>query len=428
MATKADRPDNSNDLLYVKKVIQEKEVYCGYKGDYLAQNLTKMEQTLVVCKKCTGIMREPSFMEGETTCFVCSNKPSKQNLVKELESSISILEIRCPTLRECEWKGQLSEATIHLTGCLHFIVKCKQCKQIFPRGDLNDHDANSCPLRAVGCDFCDKQGLHNELARHLQFCQKQPLLCPNKCGAKFPREKLFGHKSKCELEEITCPYTQYGCNAKSMFRRDLLAHKKENIIEHTDMSLVEVKHLREIITHLEGNQNELIWKVKGMKDLDGVDCEIKNVEQSENKIETEGPTFYVNGYKLEIYFTIQPNWYGNSVYFHLERIEGEFDINLGESTLNHYRVILVNQTDYKKSYFSDGLMYHQLKIGKSSGKIQVFDSDSFSHGCLTADDSLFLRLYFDTNIATPLESLKFKETPEISYLPSRIWRNRDPFV
>ena len=411
MATKLNLPDNPNDLLYVKKYMHllcPMEVYCGYRDDYLAQNLTKMEQTLVVCKRCNGIMREPSFMEGETTCSVCSNNPNKPNLVKELKSSINILEIKCPTLRDCQWKGQLLEVEIHLTDCLHFLVKCKECNQIFPRGELKYHEVYSCPSREVNCNFCDKRGIYNNLERHLQMCLKQPLLCPNKCGAEFTRDKSFEHKSKCELEEITCPYTQYGCNAKPMLRRDLLAHEKEYIVEHTNMSLVEIKQLREINTRLEENQNELIWKVKGMKELDGVDWEIKNLDKLRKNTEIEGPTFYVNKYKLKIYFTYETWFLGNSICFHLNRIEGEFDRNLGESSLKHYRIILVNETDYNKSHFRDGPMCYQLKIGKSSNQIDIHQCSFQQY--LTANNSLFLRLYFDSNIATPLKSLKYKET------------------
>ena len=360
-------------------------------------------------------------------CFVCSNKTIKQNMnrVKELESSINILEIKCPTLRDCKWKGQLSQAAIHLTGCLHFLVKCNQCDQIFPRGNRNEHDANSCPKRKVKCEFCDKQGSHNNLEKHLQVCRKHPILCLNECGINFPKDELPEHRSKCELEEITCPYTQYGCDTKPMMRRDLSAHKKEYIVEHTDMSLVEIKQLREI-------NNELIWRVKGMKELDGVDCEIKNVDKLEYDAEIEGPAFYVNNYKLKIYFTVHIRLISKYIKFHLKRIEGEFDRNLGESYINKYRLILINKTDYKESYFSDGQMRHQLVIGNSSEEIIVYEG-WYHRRYLTADNSLFIRLYFDTNNTTPLRSLSHEETPIILFesldLGSFLMpRSQDPFA
>ena len=48
----------------------------------------------------------------------------------------------------------------------------------------------------------------------------------NECGAEFARKELSLHRSS--------PYTEYGCNAVSMLRRDLLAHKKESILDHTE--------------------------------------------------------------------------------------------------------------------------------------------------------------------------------------------------
>ena len=65
MASKL-QPDQSEDLLYFKKG----NVFCGYKREYLAHNLSSMEEGFVVCKKCSGIMREPSICNGETTCLL----------------------------------------------------------------------------------------------------------------------------------------------------------------------------------------------------------------------------------------------------------------------------------------------------------------------------------------------------------------------
>ena len=45
--------DNINDVLYIKT---KKISYCGYKMQYLAQNLHEFREGFTVCKKCTGIM------------------------------------------------------------------------------------------------------------------------------------------------------------------------------------------------------------------------------------------------------------------------------------------------------------------------------------------------------------------------------------
>ena len=53
-------PDNMGDLLYVKRYIEGKAKYCGYRRDYLVQNLTEFEKEISICKACEGIMKKAS--------------------------------------------------------------------------------------------------------------------------------------------------------------------------------------------------------------------------------------------------------------------------------------------------------------------------------------------------------------------------------
>ncbi|KAI6650200.1 TNF receptor-associated factor 5 [Oopsacas minuta] len=214
MASKDNFPDKSNDLLYIKKVKEKKDMHCGHRRDYLAQNLSEMEEGLIICKKCTGIMREASLCRGDTTCL------------------------------------------------------------IFLRGESEEHCKDLCAMRVTSCLYCNKK--ENAIGQEKLFdvCSKYPISCPNKCSDKFPRGVLSEYRAKCELEEISCPYTEYGCNAKSMLRRDLIAHKKEYILEHTDMSLIEIKQhnediqqLREENMYLKNKQTEIQWGAKTIKHL-----------------------------------------------------------------------------------------------------------------------------------------------------------------
>ena len=402
MACKLE-PDLTDDLLYVKKG----NVYRGYRREYLAQNLSKMEEGFVACKKCSGIMREASFSKGETTCSVCSKTQKKTNPVKAVQDSIKILEIKCPLLRDCDWKGELSEAETHLKDCLFFLIQCEECQQIFPRGDEKGHDSNSCPKRTIDCDYCGKGGKVEDKNKHLQYCDGYPICCPNDCGAEFPRDELSQHRSECKLEVITCPYGGYGCETKSMLRRDLLAHKKENIVEHTDMSLVqmshfqtEIKQLKDENVRLKKEQNELKCKGISMKQLDGVEWEIKNIDKVKYGDEIEGPTFYVNNYKLRIYCVV--SGISDIFWFSLKRIEGEFDRNLGLTYITHYSVINVNKRDYQENDYTEGIINYQLKIGTESEKIEWYSYFQ------TQDQDLLLRFYFDVN-TKPLKS------PDVGY-------------
>ncbi|KAI6658033.1 TNF receptor-associated factor 4 [Oopsacas minuta] len=280
MASEDNPPDDSNDVLYIKKVkenslmyqfFRKKDTYCGYKRDYLAQNLSEMEEGFIVCKKCTGIMREASICRGDTTCLVCSETPRQLNPVKAVQSAIENLQIKCPLLRDCYWKGKLSEAEKHLVECKVFLIQCNNCKQIILRGESEEHCRDLCPMRIISCRYCNKKEKAIDQEKHFDVCSKYPISCPNKCSDQFPRGVLSEHRAKCELEEISCPFSEYGCKAKSMLRRDLLAHKKEFYIEHTDMSLIEIKQLRGENNSLKKKQTEIQWEVNVMKQLDGVE-------------------------------------------------------------------------------------------------------------------------------------------------------------
>ena len=397
--------DQSNDLLYVKK----ENNYCGYRREYLTQNLTKMEERLVMCKMCSGIMREASLSNGKTFCLVCSATLNQPNPVKNVNESIEVLRIKCPLLRECDWKGELSEAETHLEVCSFFLIQCKKCEQIFPRRVREEHETNSCPKRIIRCDYCQRGGKAEDRDQHVQVCIIYPISCPNECGAEFPRRELSEHRSECESEVVTCPYKEYGCKAGSMIRRDLLAHKKEFYVEHIDMSLVEIKELKDENARLKKEQNEMKRKGMSMKQLEGIEWEIKNLYTLKDGEEIEGPTFYVGNYKLRIYCI-----YGDfgilrhNPSFYIRRIEGEFDRNLGLAYITHYRVMNVNERSYKSEY-EEGIMNYQLKIGKKSEEIQ---SSYFRNRSL-------LRFYFDVNNEPVkcLDAESSKETPSYHIFP-----------
>ena len=171
-------------------------------------------------------------------------------------------------------------------------------------------------------------GKAEDKEKHLQFCSEFPISCSKACGAEFPRNELSKHRSECELEVITCPYTEYGCEAKSMLRRHLIAHKKEYLVEHTDMSLARIKQL-------EVESVRMKWKARTMKPLDGVEWNIRNVEQLKDGEEIEGPAFYVNNYKLRMYCILSNETFQKYFYFFLKRIEGDFDKNLGVAYITH---------------------------------------------------------------------------------------------
>ena len=265
MATKIENePDNEDEILYVKREKKDEFVYGGYKREYLARNLSEMEEGFVICKTCVGITRNASLYKEETTCKVCSESPANVNHVKLIQTAVNQLEIKCPLLRRCNWSGKLSEAEEHLKNCESFLIQCDLCKEVFSRSERELHGTEQCPLRIVKCQYCNQERKSTLMYQHFTVCYGFPISCPNECGAEFPRILLSEHRSECELEMVTCPYKEYGCKAESMLRIYLLAHKKEYIVEHTDMSLLrmshsqsEIKQFKDEMTRLKKEQNEM---------------------------------------------------------------------------------------------------------------------------------------------------------------------------
>ena len=335
MASKLPTNIDNNDLLFVKKLIKGKLVYCGYKRDYLARNLSLMEQNFILCKICKGIMRQATVNKGETTCLMCSENPSKLTAVNMVQDTVVSLEIKCPLLKYCEWDGKLSEAEEHLMTCGFFQIECSNCKQSFFRKDDTWHNTILCPLRSVQCEYkCGKSGPANELEKHYQVCANFPVICSNGCGIKIQRRNVSAHGHECDLGEIACPFSEFGCKAKPMQRRNLKAHKKEFVVEHQDYCL---EGMRERISKLEKENIEMSWKLKTMKQLDGVEWVIEKPYDIENGQRIQGPAFYVNNFKLRLFLRIEydPDL-GYELHFSIKRIEGEFDRQLGIAFITHY--------------------------------------------------------------------------------------------
>ncbi|KAI6658037.1 TNF receptor-associated factor 5-like [Oopsacas minuta] len=414
-------PDDREDLLYVKKGKKGKSIHCGYKRDYLARNLTEMEEGLVVCKVCSGIMREASISNGETTCLNCG--PRKFNPVKMVHNAVNQLEIKCPILRDCIWNSKLSEAEKHLDNCNSFVLQCVYCKVTVTRGEYDNHKVNTCILREIECVYCRKQGLAKELDKHFEVCDKYTISCPNNCGEEFPRKQLLRHKAKCELEEISCPYTEYGCEAKSMLRRDLLAHKKEYIVEHTDMSLIEIQELREENKSFKKEKNEMKMEGKIMKQLDGVEWEIQDIDKLTNNKKLEGPIFYVNNYKLRLFLIKQYMEFGVGLRFQLNKIEGRFDKNSENAYITNYRIICVNEQDITQSYSEDGQLDFELCNGKYS---ELFGYISEFHSGITTSKPFVIRLYFEVNSQKPIKHISSSNEESSSFHASS--ELSDPFI
>ena len=358
-------------------------------------------------------MREASLVGGETTCLLCSATPDKLNAVNVIQNSVAKLEIKCPVIRECEWKGNISEAEKHLEDCDDFLIKCTPCAQIFPRRDKGNHHNKLCPMRRIRCKYsCDKSGYARDYEKHERFCLRFPVLCPNGCGMEFLRDFTSKHRSVCELEEVTCPFAEYGCEATAMLRRDLLAHKKERYIEHSDMSLCGMKQI-------EMKNNFLEHKIMTMKQMDGAERKI-HCKDYKLRLYVTRETTFSRMFRAFKYSQFENS--SGSVKFSIERIEGEFDKQLGKACITHYRVIAVNNQDTTKPHYEEGTMNYQLNNGE---KREFYGMDNSVYETYSAgDNTLILQFYFDINAHPILKSSEVMRSFSIKIEPEE---DRDPF-
>ncbi|KAI6658066.1 TNF receptor-associated factor 4-like [Oopsacas minuta] len=135
--------------------IQFKELVCvsrqdtghgGYKKDLLCQNFSALEESLLLCPSCNGVMRDSSVWEGKTTCHDCCENTTNSACSVLHRKNINELQVKCP-LEEggCPWSGKLCDIKNHLALCKYLSVECHYAK--------------------FGCRF--KSVIPGEVARHV---------------------------------------------------------------------------------------------------------------------------------------------------------------------------------------------------------------------------------------------------------------------
>ena len=126
MAVKDISEDQLIELLCISKL---ESGFGGYKRELLIQNLSILEESLVVCPKCKGIMRDASVWGGLTTCFDCCDNilcSARSDLLRE---NIALMQSKCPLYdRGCSWGGVLGEIRSHLGLCQYLSMECPYAK------------------------------------------------------------------------------------------------------------------------------------------------------------------------------------------------------------------------------------------------------------------------------------------------------------
>ena len=389
--------DRKEEFLFELFEGGEGDIFRGYKRNYLAQNITPAFS----CHTCNGIPRDAVQTETETKCLNCATSEDNPTPNDTLRDTISNLEVMCPLLRGCEWSGKMADICAHLDECLFLQLECPmKCEVVIARGSLESHTYGSCLQRKVQCEYCKQYGLAKGLENHYKTCKEFPVVCPHGCGESIQRKQSELHKNtNCPLGEVACPFSKYGCGVIRMTRRDLKAHKQDNITEHLDMSteflarklLVaeeEIRRLRDELSHAR-------MQMKYKKDLDGVEWKIEGVSNKMEKKGTfEGPIFYVGPLKLQGLVRFERRIKSNAVSFHIKRLTKSKEIQT-DARFTYCCVTLVNLKNEANSKLQEKHVSYKIEVEQMSDCIAQFAYDDIKGPEFQRENSIFVWFHFD---------------------------------
>lgn len=205
-----------------------------------------------ICPLCGGVIKDPVVdLCGHIFCKKCFNISyaknqvcpiTKEQLLSQPTNVIIIAQILekqklyCKNKDDgCEWEGSLRELDEHLNKyCSKQKVQCTNegCNVELLREEIPNH-LNVCLFKKESCDYCNAIMVVNEKEEHLKVCPKVEVLCDQNCGMKLPREELKIHKKDyCSYSILQCPYVEYGCDDKEIFRKDFNDKMDKDVGKH----------------------------------------------------------------------------------------------------------------------------------------------------------------------------------------------------
>ena len=217
------------------------------------------------CEICLDVLTDPVQTSccGQSYCKDCISKLRKQvcphcreNLEafpdKKSVRFINDLQIKCPYHIDdkCQWKGSSSELKNHLKICDIKPVFCSlRCGKQFEKKNVALHSTYSCRLRKVPCKYCQQEVMDKDMAKHHEECPKMPLPCPNKCSSKeeITRENMKKHIEMCPEQVVPCKYSEFGCDAQKVKRKDYDQHLSSSMEQHLYIVSEYAKNTREML-------------------------------------------------------------------------------------------------------------------------------------------------------------------------------------
>lgn len=243
--------DNKENLLFTHNGIR----HCGYKKEILPENIDKLTENMITCRRCEGIIRDPCGVgiPVVVTCKPCCYGETPIPL--DMFGNVLEMNVRCPLSQRpnmCDWEGHLRNVEQHLDECDMFIIDCALlCGRTLPRNEHQAHTENDCVMREVQCEHCRERFLFKDIATHHGICGRYPINCiNNECEQVVPRDELDDHFMECDFTQIFCDYAKYGCD-RMLQIKDRVRHNEE----------CELSHLRQKMNFMEKQIVEMKGKI-----------------------------------------------------------------------------------------------------------------------------------------------------------------------
>ena len=164
-AKRISKLDSKEALTYTVLKGEGSTIWGGYRRELVTQKLSILEENLMVCSRCAGIMRDACSIKGglAQVCGGCLGGETESQPVGPIRATVVKLSCRCPRMEKgCEWEGTLGEMDCHLDECNQFIVQCPfvkyGCKKELKRGGLEEHrkEAKEYHTEVVSVFMADK--------------------------------------------------------------------------------------------------------------------------------------------------------------------------------------------------------------------------------------------------------------------------------
>ena len=215
--------------------------YRGYKKEILIENFSERENTMFVCIRCQGIMREVCISSGgEQFCSSCKKGSEQIHPNLQMDNMVLSFKCSCPLIaRGCNWLGALRSCQNHLDTCGYVQQACKsRCGVVLQRDQLQAHEEEKCLQRIVTCKHCSDNFKFCELSTHLDECPKMEVSCELKCGVIMYRESMPSHiEIECGLVVEMC---SLGCEMK-LTRDELRLHVADTCVQRE----IQCEHCKE---------------------------------------------------------------------------------------------------------------------------------------------------------------------------------------